>query len=103
MVDYPLASELISYAQYNKQFRRQRMIPWIKNVKRKMKRHVFNEKLFYPAIEKYVVMEANKAYFKEHGSGNVPRLDKETKKYVADKLGRAIIRRAVHALEKGSR
>lgn len=102
-VDHPLAEEIISWGISNLDRRpfRQYVAPWIKIAARKMKRQVFNESQFYPAMEKYLAKNLINDY--NRSGGYSITANKATRKYIGDRLGRYIIKRARNAWEKGAR
>ena len=82
-IDKIMMRDIVLTLENDSLFYRQRLVPWAKNMARKLKRGVFNKDLFLGGLERNLAKPAQMRYYQLNRMGNPPVLTRADKVYIA--------------------
>ena len=89
-IDKIMLREMVLVLENDSLFYRQRLVPWAKNMARKLKRGVFNKDLFLGGLARNLAKPAQMRYYQIERMGNTPVLTMGDKMYLAQEFYPAI-------------
>ena len=95
-IDKTMLREMVLVLENDSLFYRQRLVPWAKNMARKLKRGVFDRDLFLGGLERNLAKPAQMRYYEIERMGRPPVLGGAEKKYLAREFYPAIEDHANH-------